>query len=214
MKNVALVTRTLALALCGAGHAMAGSLTLIDLINAPVQALNPYNLAFIATGTSSDISFAGYQVPADETASDISLNDTSTPGPNILGQVWSFTPAASGSHASQYSDSYGTGTNVVDFGGMTLGSSDTFDQIVSTVPGDRYALTFLFTEYNQNDNEFTVSATNASAATGTPEPASMFLFGSGLLGLAIAVRTQKRRSLAYRTQPGGFQPLALRTRSR
>ena len=192
MRNVALVTGTLALALCGARHAMAGTITLLDLINSPVQSMTSYDLTFNATAASSDISFAGYQVPADETAFDISLNDTSTPGPNVLGQVWNFTPAASGSQSSQFNDGYGTGTNAVDLAGMTLGDSDTYDQIVTTVVGDQYALTFLFTQYNQNESEFTVSATNASTGGGTPEPASMVLFDSGLLGVALAARKRRR----------------------
>ena len=192
MKNVVLVTGTLALALFGAGHAMAGDETLLDLINSPVQSMAPYDLTFTATAASSDISFAGYQVPADETAFDISLNDISTPGPNVLGQVWNFTPAASGSQSSQFSDVYATGTNALDFAGMTLGDSDTYNQIVTTVAGDQYALSFLFTEYNQNGSEFTVSATNASTVSSTPEPASIFLSGSGWLGVAIAARRRRK----------------------
>jgi hypothetical protein len=176
------------LALCGAGHATAGTLTLLDLIDAPVQAVSPYVLTFTATASSSDISFAGYQVPADETAFDISLHDISNPGSNLLGQVWNLTPAASGSQASQYADTYGTGTNAVDLAGMTLGDSDTFDQMVSTVAGDRYSLAFLFNEYNQNGSRFTISATNAAPAGSIPEPASMLLFGSGCLGVAIVAR--------------------------
>jgi hypothetical protein len=194
MRNLALLTATLALALCGAAPAMAATLTLLDLTNSPDQALAPYELTFVATAASSDISFAGYQLPADETVSDISLNDISTPGPNVLGQVWNLTPAASGSQASQFNDGYGTGTNAVDFAGMTLGDSDTYDQIVTTVAGDQYSLTFLFTQYNPNQNELTVSATNASPASGTPEPASMLMLGSGSLGVAIAAR--KRRKTA------------------
>ncbi len=193
MRNAALAAGAVVLALCGFGNARADTITLLDLIDSPVQSMTAYDLIFIATASSSDISFAGYQVPADEDAFDVSLNDTSTPGPNALGQVWNFTPAASGSQSSQFNDGFGTGTNALDFAGMTLGDSDTYRQLVTTVVGDQYALTFLFTQYNQNESEFTVTATNAAPGEIAPEPASMFLFGSGWLGLAIAVRKSRAR---------------------
>ncbi len=192
MKNVAAMTGVLALSLFGAGHAMAG--VLLDLVNSPGQTNTPYTLNFTSTSVTSDVEFAGYQLPSSETAEDISLTDTTAGGPNILGQIWNFTPAASGTDTSQSNDGYGTGTNGLDFAGVTLGDFDTYDQDVTTVVGDQYALAFLFTQSPDNEpSEFTVSASNAStASTATPEPATLFLFGAGLLGVAIAARKRRK----------------------
>jgi len=188
MKNVAVVTGVVALLLFGAGHAMAG--VLLDLVNSPVQTNTPYTLDFTATSVTSDIQFAGYQVPSHEYAEDISLIDTTAGGSNILGQTWLFTPAASGTDTSQFDDGYGTGTNGLNFAGVVAGDFDTYDQDVTTVVGDQYALTFLFTQGYTGPSEFTVSVSNASTAA--PEPATLFLFGSGLLGVAIASRKRRK----------------------
>jgi hypothetical protein len=79
----------------------------------------------------------------------------------------------------------------LDFAGTTLGDFDTYDQDVATVVGDQYALTFYFTQDNPNESECKVSASNAS--TGVPEAATLFLFGSGLLG-GVAIAARKRRT--------------------
>jgi hypothetical protein len=181
-KNVALITGALALSLCGAGQAMAGQL--LNLLDPSVQSNTPYVLSFTAGATTTDIQFEGYQVPSTEGATDISL--TSGGGSNLLGEYWTLTPAASGSDAGQYIDGYGTGTNAVYFSGLSAGYYDQFDQLVSTVVGQTYDLSFLFTEQGSGPSSFIVSA------TGTPEPASMFLFGSGLLGVTIAARRRRK----------------------
>lgn len=187
--NMALIIGALLLSLCGASQAMAD--TLLDLVDAPVQSFTPYDLTFTATDVDSDISFAGYQLPAFEYAEDIELIDTTAGSANLFGPTWNFTQAACGSDASQFGDGYGSGTNGVVFGGVCLGSFDTYDQDVTTVVGDQYSLSFLFSQTNPNDSEFTVSATNDS--TGAPEPASMFLFGSGLVGATIAARKRRNK---------------------
>lgn len=186
MKNVALITVTLALSLCGAGQAMAG--TLLDLVNPAIQSNTPYVLLFTAGAATTDIQFEGYQLPAYETVTDISLT-TSGGGGNLLGQTWIFTPAPAGTDTSQYDDGYGTGTNGLKFGGVVAGSFDQYDQVVGTVVGQTYNLNFLFTEAYTGPSELVVSASNAGA---TPEPATLFLFGSGLLGVAIAARKRRK----------------------
>jgi hypothetical protein len=186
VKNVALVTGTLALALFGAGHAMAGQL--LDLEDPAGQTNTPYTLPFIAVATTTDVLFEGYQVPSFIEITDISLTNG---GPNLLGQTWTFTAAPSGSDTSQAADGYGTGTNALSFGGVVEDSFDQYDQVVATVIGQTYNLNFLFSNSESNaPSELIVSAGLAA----TPEPATLFLLGSGLLGVGIAARKRNKKA--------------------
>jgi len=182
MKNVILITGALALSLCGAGQAKADEL--LNLLNPPGQTDTPYALSFTAGATTTDIQIEGYQNPSFESAQDIFL--TSSGATNLLGEDWTFTPAASGSDTYQADDGYGTGTNGLAFGGVSLGYYDQYDQLVSTVVGDTYTLNFLYSNSTviSAPSSFIVSASDISNVT--PEPASIFLFGSGLLGVMIA----------------------------
>src|ERR1035437_695678 len=168
MKNAALITGALALSLCGAGRAMAD--TLLDLEDPPGQSNTLYDLSFIAGATTTDIQFAGYQVPGSETATAISL--TSGGPTNLLGWVWTPTLAPLGSAAFQFEGGLTTGTYAVSFAGTTEDSFDRFDQVVNTVIGQTYDLNFRFTNSSRNQpSELVVSAPDA--IPGTPEPASM-----------------------------------------
>jgi PEP-CTERM motif len=188
MKNVILIAGALALSLCGARQAMAEEL--LNLLNPPAQSDTPYALSFTAGSTTTDIQFEGYQVPSEEWATDISLTNG---GGNLLGETWTYTPAPSGALASQNDDGDGTGTNGVYFAGVVAGDYDQFDQLVTTVIGQSYTLDFLFSNSFSNEpSGFIVSASDTSTATATPEPSSMFLFGSGLLGVMIAARRRRR----------------------
>jgi len=178
-KNAALLT--LVLALCGAGRAKA-DLNLLTLINPPVQSNTPYSLSFFATGPNTQVSIGGYQLPSFEQVADITLTATGGSG-NLLGQTWNFVPAASGSLANQYDDMLGTGTNALNFGGVTEGDYDVFDQSFGSTAGQGYTLNFNFTEDFQGPSGFEVDTTGAVA----PEPALMLPL-TALLGLGYVAR--------------------------
>ena len=67
---------------------------LLDLIDAPAQDLTAYSLSFVATTSFTTLSVGGYQQDSAEYArrNELLLNNT---GPNLLGTVWSYTPAPS-----------------------------------------------------------------------------------------------------------------------
>jgi hypothetical protein len=177
-KNTALPV--LVLALFGGARARA-DIGLLNLVNPGIQNTTPYSLSFVAVSTVTDVSFAGYQVPAVEDAEDISLTG-SGPG-NLLSQVWNFIPAQFGSFAGQYSDRYASGTNGLFFAGYSPGDYDTFEQAVVTGIGDRYTLSFLFTETGTGPSAFEVA---------TPEPTALIPL-TVLLGLAFVARKRNPR---------------------
>jgi hypothetical protein len=149
----------------------------------------------VAGATSTDILFEGYQVPSFERAEDITL--TTGGGSNLLGETWTYTPAPSGPDAFQFSDGHGTGTNGLSLGGVTAGSFDQFDQTVSTVVGDTYDLSFLFSEDGTGPSAFVVSTSNIGSSIAAPEPGtlSLMLVGLGVLGL-VTVMMRKRNGQA------------------
>ncbi len=159
---------------------------LLDLTNPAVQTDTPYSLSFTATGSSTTLSVAGYQVPSEE---EVRLNGVYLGASitNLLGTTWSFVPAALGSSATQYSD--GTSVNALEFAGYAAGYYDTFSQSFSTIAGDNYHYNFDFTEYQHGPSSLVVSASNAAPV---PLPAAAWLLLSGLVGVGAMAR--KRRA--------------------
>jgi PEP-CTERM motif len=134
-----------------------------------------------------ELGFHGYNLPAYDYVEDISL--TTGGGSNLLGETWQFVPAASGSYATQFPDTYGTGTNALSFGGATVGVFDNFYQRISTIAGQTYNLTFTLFGNGTIDQEVTASA-------GVPEPSTWALALVGLGGFGAALRSRRRAALA------------------
>jgi len=173
----------------------AQSAALLNLINPVAQTNTPFSLSFDAIGSATTISIAGYQVPSfeDVTHNGLFLNGA---GPNLLGSSWIFTPAASGSDTSTFND--GTSVPALSLGGVTVGSYDTYSQIISTTPGSLYTLDFLFS--NPSDNApsgFLVTTDGTPVTSAVPEPSTWAMMILGFAGIgAMTYRRRKSAMLA------------------
>jgi hypothetical protein len=149
-----------------------------------------FTASFTATAADTTLALLGFDVPAEDQVFDISL--TTNGGGNLLGQTWSFTPAAKGSDALQFDDGSGAGTNGLVIEGTVAGSFDEFSQNVATVTGQTYDLNFILVGVDNGPSE--VFATASVAAV--PEPATWTLALVGFGGLGAALRSRRRVALA------------------
>jgi hypothetical protein len=115
----------------------ARAVTLLSLVNSPTTTDKPYELFFTAAGRTTTISIGGYDDPAFEYVWGVSVTPALGGGGSLLGGSWVFTPARSGSEATQ-------SNGLLTFGDISQGNYDTFSQTFATTPGDAYLLSFDF----------------------------------------------------------------------
>jgi hypothetical protein len=157
----------------------AKAITILDLEDPLAQSNTPFSLTFTATGNTTTLSVAGYQLPDFEQVTS-NLLRLSGAGPNLLGTNWAFTAAPSGSLAFQFNDGGGTGANGLSFAGIVEDSFDTFSQSFATTAGQTYSYTFNFSNSGANaPSELRVDVNGAAAVPGP-------VVGAGLPGLAMA----------------------------
>src|SRR5271154_6741816 len=141
MRNLLTVGVAVGLVLLGAASASADTilLSLTDMPGSGTAVFPPftgdspgsggtvYNLSFVATASTTTLSVAGYQEIGWWDAQSNSV--TAGGGSNLLGAVWTFVPASSGSLTTTYSD--GTPVPALAFAAVIPGLFDTYSQSLS-----------------------------------------------------------------------------------
>jgi hypothetical protein len=189
--NVALkVGAAIGLGLFGTASARADTV-LLSLTDMPYTE-TLYDLGFVANASMTTLSVAGYEPPGVWLATSNSVT-SSGGGANLLGSAWTFVPAPSGSSVFTVDD--GTPVPGLAFGGLTIGSYDTFSQTFGTTPGAEYVYEFMF--FNDlagpgnNAPSGLLVTTTASAA---PEPATWAMMLLGFFGIGAMTSYRRRKS--------------------
>jgi hypothetical protein len=170
--------------------ASAQATVLLDLVDAPSTANLVYNLAFVASDTSTIISIGGYQVPGSEQTvqNGLFLNGT---GANLLGSPWTLTPAASGSLTFTFGD--GTSVPALLFLGTSIGSYDTYSQTIATTIGSSYTLTFHYANSGGSGSGLLVTEVGANQVAAVPEPSTWAMMILGFCGLGFMAYCRKSK---------------------
>jgi hypothetical protein len=141
--------------------------------------------------------FQGYQVPASITLVQIFLAVTGTTpstANNLLGLHYAYTPStcASSFHAFEGSDTPLYGASNLNFEGACTGLYDRFAQTVGTTVGASYTLKFSLSNSAAGSSGLRITATDAAAPAGVPEPASWTMMLLGFGGIGFAMRRSRR----------------------
>jgi PEP-CTERM motif len=194
----ALVLATAPLALSGAASA---DTNLLSLTDSGAQTDTAYSFNFVATDMTETISFGGYQLPAWETVTAAAVRLDGA-GQNLLYSQWTFTAATKGSYAATFKD--GSSVPGLLFGGLSAGNYDTFSQVVSTVVGESYTLSFLYSNYagpsgllvSYHPDGSLPGGSGSGQSTGVPEPSTWALTLLGFAALGYAMQNRKYRKIA------------------
>jgi len=197
MRKTLSATAVLIGAMALLGTSPARAVTLLSLLNSPATTGTPYNLFFTATAPTTTISVGGYDDPAFEYVFDLSVKRDG--GPNLLGESWVFTPARSGSEATEFD-------GLLKFGDISVGNYDTFSQTFATIPDDTYLLSFQFansidgSSFPSDPNGLLVTTSGGLASiVAVPEPATWMMALLGFVGLGL-VGYRRGRTIRSRTR--------------
>jgi hypothetical protein len=183
------VSVAIGLGLLGTASARADT-TLLSLTDMPYTETF-YDLDFVANASTTTLSVAGYQIPFAWVAAQNSVT-SSGGGANLLGDTWTFVPAASQSSAFELPDV--TAVPALGFAGGTVGSYDTFSQTFSTTPGAQYVYEFMF--FNDLIDDPSANAPSGllvtTSASAVPLPSTWTMMILGFAG--IGTMTYRRRA--------------------
>jgi hypothetical protein len=176
------------LMLCSSAHAT----TLLDLSD--TSGIFQESLNFIATGTSTTVSFTGYEVQYHELVTNIGLTAQGSTT-NLLANTW--TATAGIGQTFLFDD--GTSVQALEFYGTLPDNPDTLTQIVSTIPGNSYNLSFTYENTLQDAVFDSLLRVDASAvASAVPEPSTWAMMILGFCGVGFMAYRRKQSGPALR----------------
>ena len=223
------------LLLCGAGfhagNAFASGMnnpppvgSILDLNGGVIDhgSASTESVSFVGSVADTNITFAFREDPAFFSFSNVTLIDTTHPGGNLIlngnfasgsgenATDWTFVNVYGAEASGVVSSSCGGGLGTCWYDG-SVQAYDAITQIVSTNIGDRYTLSFAYSDNSSLSNFSSLSTNGDTTDTGgngadilayaqagipaaaiTPEPSSMLLVGTGLLGIAGVLRKRFR----------------------
>jgi hypothetical protein len=167
---------------------------ILDLNGTPIpHSYQQYTVNFIATSATTDLSFAFRDDPAFLFLDDVTMNDVTTPGPNLVVNG-DFESGIVGNSAPQnwtYLNNFGA-----SFGGVVStdsphsGSNDYFDgavqaydaitQSITTTIGDTYSVSFWLFE-NSGNSTFSSVSTNGDVTDTGGNGINLVVYGGATL---------------------------------
>lgn len=187
---------------CGVSGAVAGNTpTLATLSAAEATGTQCANFSATSIDFSAEAPHGGYSLGGFLTGYGAAFNITYQPGfsasSSLNNTLFVFTGTASFTNGSTFTVTHDDGTNMYVNGSNVLSvpgpTSPVSTPYTYTGPSGTYNFEFLYTECCGGSADYITSLIPAVVPSAVPEPGTLLMFGTGLLGVGRIVQSRIRR---------------------